>query len=279
MTINGLTFHYVQAGRGPTILLLHGFPEFWYCWRHQIPVLAEAGFHVLAPDLRGYNDSDRPAGMASYRLSLLSADVAGLIQQAGPAPAVVVGHDWGGLIAWHLAATRPDLMSRLIVLNAPHPAAFLRELRRGPGQWLRSAYILFFQIPWLPERVLSAGGHALLRRVLRRQPVRSGAFRDEDIRRYQQALARPGALTAALNYYRALLRYPGQALRGVHPIAVPTLLLWGEKDPYLSVGMTEGLQRWVTNLQVARLPHAGHWLPSDAPEEVNARILRFLRGA
>src|SRR5579884_3024966 len=155
-SVNGVRLHYVEAGRGPLVVLLHGFPEFWYSWRHQIPALAAAGFRVLAPDLRGYNESDKPPGVAAYGLERVAGDVAALVRHAGERRAAVVGHDWGGGIAWWLAMHRPDVVGRLAVLNAPHPAAFRRELRT-PGQLLRSWYVFFFQLPALPEWLFRAG--------------------------------------------------------------------------------------------------------------------------
>jgi pimeloyl-ACP methyl ester carboxylesterase len=283
--VNGLRIHYVEAephagtvkGKARLCCALHGFPEFWYSWRHQIPALAAAGFHVIAPDLRGYNLTDKPKGVNAYRLELLLGDVTGLIEHAGKRHAVVVGHDWGGAIAWALAMCRPEYVHKLVVLNAPHPAAFVRELRR-PGQWLRSWYILFFQLPLLPEWVLRAGNYARLERTLRRQPVHRGAFTDEDIRRYKEALERPGALTAALNYYRAALRRPSIATRDVRPIQAPTLLMWGVHDRYLGVGLTEGLSRWVRNIRIERIQDASHWLQCDTPGRVNELMVEFLQG-
>jgi pimeloyl-ACP methyl ester carboxylesterase len=276
-SVNGIRLHYVEAGAGPLVVLLHGFPEFWYSWRHQIPALAAAGFRVRAPDLRGYNDSDKPAGVAPYRLPLLSADVAGLIRAAGVQRAAVVGHDWGGGIAWDVALRHPEVVERLAVLNAPHPLAFLRELRT-PRQLLKSWYILFFQLPWLPEWALRRRDFAALDRALRREPVRTGAFTDDDIRLYKEALARPGALTAALNYYRALFRSPWWGRRSLPVIKAPTLLLWCERDRYLDVRLTEGLGPWVETLRVERLPDASHWVQNDAPERVNELLIGFLRG-
>jgi len=273
--VNGVRLHWVEAGSGPLVLLLHGFPEFWYSWRHQVPALAAAGFRVLAPDLRGYNLSDKPPGVAGYRLEALTGDVAGLIAHAGAASAAVVGHDWGGGIAWTLAMRRPELVRKLAVLNAPHPAVFLRELRR-PGQLLRSWYMFFFQLPWLPELLLRAGNYALLERTLRRDPVRPGAFTEDDIRRYKEALSQPGARTAAINYYRAAFRRMRSASRGMAPVTVPTLLIWGEQDRYLGRRMTEGLDRWVPDIRVARLPDASHWVQQDAPERVNEFLAGFL---
>jgi epoxide hydrolase 4 len=274
--VNGVRLHYVEAGAGPLVVLLHGFPEFWYAWRHQIPSLAEAGYRVLAPDLRGYNDSAKPAGVRGYRLSALVDDVVGLIAHAGSEPITLVGHDWGGVIAWRLAMARPELLTKLVILNAPHPAAFFRELRRS-AQLLRSLYILFFQLPALPEWALTAGDFALLARMWRRQPVNSDAFTPHDIALYKKALARPGALTAALNYYRALLHAPGELRRDVQRIAAPTLLIWGERDPYLSVALSTGLETWIPNLRVVRLSDASHWVQNDAPQRVNHLLLDFLR--
>lgn len=275
--VNGVRLHYVEAGAGPLVLLLHGFPEFWYCWRHQIPALAAAGFRVIAPDLRGYNLSDKPAGVASYRMSLLVEDVAGLIRHAGAERAIVVGHDWGGAIAWKLAIERPDLVERLAILNAPHPAAFRRELRQ-PRQFFRSLYVFYFQLPWLPEWSLRRNDFAGLDRVFRRQPVRRGAFTAEDVRLYKQALAVPGAATAALNYYRAAIRFPTPPGDDVRPIVAPTLLIWGLRDPYLGVDLTRGLDRWVRDLRIVRLPNASHWVQNDATEEVNRLLLGFVGG-
>jgi pimeloyl-ACP methyl ester carboxylesterase len=280
--INGIRLHYVEAGpsggegQDKVCLALHGFPEFWYSWRYQIPALAAAGFRVLAPDLRGYNLSHKPPGVASYRLEALTEDVAGLVAHDGASSAAVVGHDWGGGIAWTLAMRRPNLVRKLAVLNAPHPAAFLRELRR-PGQLARSWYMFFFQLPWLPELLFRAGNYAVLERTLRRDPVRPGAFTEDDIRRYKEALSQPGALTAGINYYRAAFRHLRRASRNLAPITVRTLLIWGERDRYLSRCLTEGLERWVPGIRVERLPRASHWVQLDAPERVNELLIEFLR--
>jgi pimeloyl-ACP methyl ester carboxylesterase len=273
--VNGVSLHVAEAGAGPAVVLLHGFPVFWYSWARQMEALAGAGFRAIAPDLRGYNLSDKPAGVAAYRLSLLVGDVAALIEQEAEGRAVVVGHDWGGALAWKLAMDRPELVERLVILNAPYPAAFRRELS-NPAQWLRSWYIAFFQLPYLPERWLAAGNFALLDRMFRREPVRPGTFTPHDIALYKAALARPGALTAAINWYRALVRHPGDLHAAARPIAAPTLLIWGESDPYLGVGMTEDLDRWVPGIRVVRFPDAGHWIHNEAPERVNSLLLGFL---
>lgn len=275
--VNGVRLHYVEAGSGPLVLLLHGFPEFWYSWRHQLPALAEAGFLALAPDLRGYNLSDKPTGVNAYRLDKLLADVLGLIQQAGAERVALVGHDWGGVIAWHLAMHDPQVIDKLIILNAPHPAAYRRELRSWK-QLLKSWYVFFFQVPRLADQVLGAGDFYWLDRLLRGQPAHREAFTEEDVRRYKQALARPGALTAALNYYRALRHPLHRSPQDTVPVAAPTLLLWGERDSYLSVELTEGLNVWVPNLTVVRFPDVGHWIQNEVPERVNRLMIDFLRG-
>lgn len=279
MAVNGVRLHYVEAGTGPLVVLLHGFPEFWYSWRYQIPALADAGYRVIAPDMRGYNTSEKPRGVAAYSVETLTDDVAGLIDQAGAEKAVIVGHDWGGAVAWNVPMRHPRLVEKLIVLNAPHPAAFMRELRTL-AQLRKSWYVLFFQLPWLPEAVFRAGNYATIERTMRTDPVRPGAFDDADIRRYKRALAQPGALTSAINYYRGLTRRdPRRATGDLPSIEVPTMLIWGEQDRYLGVRLTEGLEQWAPRIRVERIPDASHWVQVDAPEQVNALMLDFLREA
>ncbi|HEX5269697.1 MAG TPA: alpha/beta fold hydrolase [Gemmataceae bacterium] len=287
-TVNGVRLHYAEAlpaeadpnrtANVPLCLALHGFPEFWYAWRHQLPALAAAGFRAIAPDLRGYNLSGKPRGVTRYGVAHLVADAAGLVRATGHPRAAVVGHDWGGAVAWALAMRHPELVERLVVLNAPHPAAYLRELRT-PSQLLRSWYVFFFQLPGLPEWFLRRHEFAFLDRALRRQVVRPGAFTDEDVRLYKEALGRPGALTAALNYYRALFRGGlRRAREQVRPVTAPTLLLWGEQDRYLTPRLTEGLEPWVPDLRVERFADASHWLHAEWPERVNRLTVEFLRG-
>ncbi|MGQ9490001.1 MAG: alpha/beta fold hydrolase [Anaerolineae bacterium] len=196
----GVRLHYVEAGTGPLIVLLHGFPEGWFAWQHQIPALAAAGYCVVAPDMRGYNLSGKPAGVRAYPADLLADDVAALIRALGDrrpdgsgAPATVVGHDWGTAVAWLFAMRHPDLLARLAILNVPHPARMMQGLRTL-RQLRKSWYIFFFQLPWLPEAALRARDFAVLRQTLRRDPVRPAAFSDEDIARYVEAARQPGAL-------------------------------------------------------------------------------------
>jgi epoxide hydrolase 4 len=275
--LGDVRLHYVEAGEGPLVLLLHGFPQFWYQWRHQIPALVEADFRVVAPDMRGYNLSDKPPGVQAYRVELLARDVERLILACGERTAVVVGHDWGAIAAWIAAMRRPGRVERLAILNVPHPARSLDGLL-SPMQLLRSSYMFFFQIPRLPEEVIRAGDFALLRTVFRSDPVRSEAFTAEDIVRYIEAIARPGALTATINYYRALLRYPGETRALLQRVEAPVLVIWGERDRFLSRRLAEPPHLWVPNLiRVKRLPDASHWVAEDRPLEVNTLLLDFLR--
>ena len=273
--LDGVRLHYVEAGNGPLVVLLHGFPEFWFSWRRQIPALKAAGFRVIAPDLRGYNLSGKPKGVPAYAASLVARDVEQLIQLCGADRAVVVGHDWGGAIAWHFAMRYPERLERLVIMNAPHPIRFLRGLRTW-RQLRKSWYIFLFQIPWLPEALIRVGRFAALRRMLRSGPLRPGALTTADIDRYVEAAAQPGALTAAINYYRAALRRRPPRDPAVRIIEAPVLVIWGEQDRYLGLELAEPDRRWVPNVRVEQLPNAGHWVQLDQPERVNTLLLDFL---
>jgi pimeloyl-ACP methyl ester carboxylesterase len=292
-----VTLRYAESGRGPLVLLLHGFPDYSYGWRHQLPALAAAGYRAVAPDLRGYTRSSKPRGVRAYDVARLGEDVAALVQALGGGrAAAIVGHDWGGVIAWHLAARRPELLDRLVVLNAPHPMAFARELRT-PGQLLRSGYAFFFQLPVVPEVVLRGGGsYAPLLRAFERMVLRPGAFTGADRERHREAVAQPGALTAMLHYYRATGRRQARQLAGLlvrralgrgrgavgvpapePAVRTPTLLLWGERDPALSPRLTERLEPWVPTLTVRRFPDAGHWVQLDEWEAVNEAMVGWMK--
>jgi len=280
--VDGVRLHYVAAGPpdGDLVVCLHGFPAYWYTWHEAIPALADAGYRVLAPDMRGYNRSAKPRDVAAYRTDELVGDVAGLIEGAGRGSAHVLGHDWGGLVAWHLAARRPDVVARLGVLNAPHPSAYERELRSNPRQLLRSWYVLVAQVPWLPAVLLSRDDAALVGRLFERAGVDGDAFSPAEVAQYRAAFARPGVAGASLNYYRAAFRetfrrLPRGGVGDLH-IEVPTLVVWGEQDPALSVSLLEDLERWVADLTVERLPDAGHWVLAEEPETVINSLLAFL---
>ncbi|MFC4449905.1 alpha/beta fold hydrolase [Halorussus aquaticus] len=282
--VGDVRLHYVAAGDedDPLVVLLHGFPEFWYSWRHQIPALADAGYRVVAPDMRGYNRSEKPHGVRSYRTAELVGDVVGLVEHFDRERARVVGHDWGGVVAWETAIRHPEAVSQLGVLNAPHPERYRRELRRNPEQWSRSSYVLYFQLPWLPERTLGARNCAGVAEMFR-ETAGPDTFSETDLRRYREAACRPGALTSALDYYRAFfrenLRREARRLVGGGPpdrrVRAPTLLVWGERDPALGVELTEGLERWVPDLRVERLPEATHWVQNDNPDEVSDLLVEF----
>ncbi len=271
---NGIRMHYVTQGSGPLIILLHGFPEFWYSWRYQIPFLAEHGYTVVAPDLRGYNDTDKPR--TGYDVATLTRDIAGLVRGLGQEKAIIAGHDWGGVLAWVFAARYPQMTERLIVMNAPYPQAMRREIRTLK-QLRKSWYVFFFQIPWLPEYILLRNHANEVGRMLRGAAVQKAAFPREITAKFQQAMSKPGAMTAALNYYRQLFRLrPLYARGGKTHISAPTLLIWGVQDIALGIELTNGLEQWVDNIEIKRIPDSGHWVQQEQPEKVNQLMLDFL---
>jgi pimeloyl-ACP methyl ester carboxylesterase len=265
----------VEQGQGPLVLLIHGFPEFWYSWRYQIPVLAEAGYHVVAPDLRGYNLTDKPDW--GYDVGTLSADVVALIRSFGYEKAVVVGHDWGGAIAWHAATFYPEQIQRLVILNCPHPNLFYKGMRQ-PAQLNRSWYMFFFQLPWIPEWALSRKDYQFVKRALRGSAVQKNAFDHETLQRYRDAIAKPQALSKAIRYYRVMFRdfVARRSFPWEQPVKMPTLLVWGEQDVALGKELNEGLSEWVKDLTVHYIHDSGHWVQQEKHEEVNRHILGFL---
>ncbi|MBN1584106.1 MAG: alpha/beta hydrolase [Anaerolineae bacterium] len=268
-------FHAIVAGPegGPLVVLLHGFPEHWYSWRSQIPVLAKAGYRIVAPDQRGYNRSDKPTGVQAYRGDKLTADVMGIIHILGYDQAVIVGHDWGGVVAWRFAMDYPQAIKRLIVMNAPHPQAYQREIRAGWRQRRKSWYVLFFQLPLVPEALMRLSPLKTAQFFFRGTAVRTAAFSDRDLGVMAVALAQPGAMTATINWYRAAMRHPSP--NPVRDIDVPTLLIWGEDDVALDKALTTNLERWVSDLQVHAIPSCGHWVQNEASDEVNETLLAF----
>jgi pimeloyl-ACP methyl ester carboxylesterase len=275
---NNIRLHCVTQGQGELVILLHGFPEFWYSWRHQIPALARH-FKVVVPDLRGYNYSDKP--QSGYDLDTLSADIQGLIERLGYVRAHIAGHDWGGAIAWHLAQKFPQVIERLAVLNAPHPQQFLHELAGNLDQLRRSWYVLAFQIPGIPEWLIRQNLKNFVQEVFRGQAVRKGAFSAEDNQIYQEALEKPGVIASAMNYYRQLLT-PQNWLntwgRQPSPVTVPTLILWSEEDALLSQKLTEGMERLISApFKLKLVPDCGHWMQQEVPQTVNRELLNFFR--
>ena len=268
---NGVRLHYAEMGRGPLVVLLHGFPQCWYQWRYVMPRLAEQ-FHVVAVDMRGYNMSDKPTGVRAYRTDVIARDIAALVEALGEERAHVVGHDWGGVIAWHLGMNYPERVDRLVVINAPHPVAYRREAFKLE-QLLRSYYVFLFQLPVLPEAMM----RLMIRGSLPSSAAVPGAFSDEALDVYQNNISQPGAATAMINYYRAAAReVVGLVSQDDKKIEAPTMLLWGMKDFALVPGLTEGLDEWVPGIRVERNEESGHWVPEEKPGWVADRLREFL---
>jgi pimeloyl-ACP methyl ester carboxylesterase len=269
--------HYVEAGEGPLVVLLHGFPEFWYGWRLQIKPLADAGFRVVVPDTRGYNLSSKPDGVAAYDVALLAADIKGLIRERGAESAMLAGHDWGGSIAWTVAMNHPEVVQRMAILNAAHP----RKLSQGlhhPSQLRRSWYFFFFALPDLPETVVHANNWHFFRHFLHdaRPP-----FTPEETERYVEAWSQPGASTGMINYYRSSVRQDQKkAEAALRPLKAPTLVIWGDRDAYLDSDLAEPEHDDVPNLdRVEHLPDASHWVHHDEAERVTQLLIDFFAPA
>ncbi|MGH2864736.1 MAG: alpha/beta fold hydrolase [Solirubrobacteraceae bacterium] len=274
--VNGVRLHYLDAGSGPLVVLLHGFPEFSYSWHRQIPALVQAGYHVVAVDMRGYNLSGKPRGWRQYAAAALSGDVAALIRHFDVERAHIVGHDWGAAVAYFTAMEHPQVLERLAILNVPHPARMLAGLRTL-RQLRKSWYMFFFQLPVIPERTLAANDFRALKRALRESP---GGFSDEDVERYVRSWAQPGALEGMLGYYRAALRQPPRsALARMSPIEAPVLVIWGERDSVLGRELAQPEPKWVPNARVEYLPEATHWVQHDEPQRVNELLVEFLGSA
>ncbi|ABG51885.1 alpha/beta hydrolase fold [Trichodesmium erythraeum IMS101] len=274
---NDIRLHCVTQGEGELVILLHGFPEFWYSWRYQMPALARH-FKVVVPDLRGYNDSDKPDN--GYDLDTLAADIRGLIERCGYVKAHIVGHDWGGAIAWHLAQKFPQHLNRLAILNAAHPQKFVQELLGNLDQLRRSWYILAFQVPGIPEWVIQQNLGEFIKGLFQGQAIRKSAFTAEITQIYQAALEKPGALVAAINHYRQFL-WPQNWLKNFNKpqlVTSPTLILWGKEDYFLSQKLTEGLDKLIAApFQLKVIPDCGHWIQQEVPHTVNRELLNFLR--
>lgn len=273
---NGIRLHAAAEGPedGQLVVLLHGFPEFWYGWIHQIGPLAKKGYRVVAPDLRGYNLSEKPEGIEQYTLDKLKDDVAGVIRHFGRERAIVVGHDWGGAVAWHLAATEPDLVELLIAVNIPHPKAMPRVMAKNPLQWLKSSYMAFFQIPELPEKALAADYFKTMVGSLV-STSRPGTFSEEELERYKEAWAQPGALTGMLNWYRAL-RQGSMHQTPDRKITVPVRLIWGIGDQFLSPMLAKESMNFCEDGELVFVGEATHWVHHEQAHILNMLIDRFI---
>jgi len=273
---DGIRLHAVTAGTklGPVVVLLHGFPEFWYGWRNQIAPLAAAGFRVVALDQRGYNLSSKPPAVSDYAVPLLARDVLAVADQLGCERFYLAGHDWGAAVAWAVALQYPQRLHKLAIINVPHPAAMMHTLRTNPRQWLRSWYVLFFQLPCLPEAAFSAFNFYLGARSLLRSS-RPGAFTVEDLDLYRAAWSQPGSISAAINWYRAFIRrWPRIADPQVH---TPTRILWGKHDMFLLSEMAQDSLRYCDSAELTYFPEATHWVHHEEPERVNQLLLEFFK--
>jgi pimeloyl-ACP methyl ester carboxylesterase len=281
--VNGLRLHYVTAGKGPLIIFLHGFPEFWYEWKDQLPEFAK-DHRAVAPDMRGYNLSAKPADVDAYQMKNLVEDVRALAEHLGYKKFTLVGHDWGGGVAWSFAIAHPEYLEKLVIVNCPHPAILARELASNPAQQKASQYMLFFRSPQA-EQTLSANNYAGLVDAVLGDGLKTGVFSEADKQAYIAAWSQPGALTGGLNYYRAANLGPPVAGAPATPavdagslqVKPPTLVIWGEKDTALLTGNLDGMNQFVPNLTVKRIPDGSHWVIHEKPALVNQYIREFIQ--
>lgn len=271
-----ITIHAATAGNGGPVVLLHGFPEFWYSWRFQIPALVGASRRVIALDLRGYNLSSKPRGVAEYSITAVADDVVRVIGRLGERVALV-GHDWGGVIAWRVARIAPHLLDRLVIVNIPHPRA-IADAIRSPRQAMRFAYQIPLQFPLLPEKLLTRNSCALLRHLLKRGVRRREAVTHDDLERYVEAWTRPDAMTSMLNYYRAVARKtPSRHARNAAPDSPPpTLLVCGDREPVFLQETLHASRDYLPAITIETIRRAGHFAHQDDPERFNQLLLGFL---
>ncbi|HSI67305.1 MAG TPA: alpha/beta hydrolase, partial [Planococcus sp. (in: firmicutes)] len=254
--------------------LLHGFPEFWYGWKHQIEPLASMGYRVIAPDQRGYNLSDKPEAIEDYTLNILRDDIIGLINHFGKKKAIIIGHDWGGSVAWHLAATKPEYVEKLIAINVPHPKAMPRVMLRNPLQWVRSSYMAFFQLPDFPEQVLSADEFNYMKKAIA-HAGKPDSIPEEELEKFKEAWLQPGALTGMLNWYRALRKGSiTQTPGGL--IQVPVRILWGLGDQLLSKELAKESLKFCEDGNLAMIGESTHWVHHEQSTIINHLIAQFL---
>ena len=273
---NGINLHIAVAGPedGPLVVLLHGFPEFWFGWKNQIQPLAEKGYRVVAPDQRGYNLSDKPEGIDNYTVDHLRDDVIGIIEHFQKESAIIIGHDWGGAVAWHLAATHPEYVEKLIVLNIPHPKAMPRVLKKNPIQWMKSSYIAFFQLPNLPEKALGMGEFKTMQQSIE-QTSKPNTFSPHEMEQYKAAWSQSDALTAMLNWYRAIRKGSFRQIPETK-IKVPVRIIWGLGDQFLSPMLAKESMSFCEEVNLAFVGEATHWIQHEQPDIVNRLIDQFI---
>ena len=275
---NGFRFAVDQAGQGDHLALcLHGFPESRFSWRHQLPLLAELGYLVWAPDLRGYGETEpKPGAVADYCIDRLMEDVAALIDASGAKRVTLIGHDWGAGLAWTFATNKVRPLERLVIMNVPHPGVMRAHLGRSWAQLKKSWYMFFFQIPGLPERAMTARDARAIRQAFHGMAVDKTHFGPEVLDRYARDAQRPGAMTGMINWYRAAMRVPGKMAGPWPVIETPTLIVWGEEDAALGIELLDGTDAYVRDLTIQRLPGVSHWVQQEAPDQVNAILKAWL---
>ncbi|MEZ4663558.1 MAG: alpha/beta hydrolase [Caldilineaceae bacterium] len=273
---NGIQLFTVQHGRkdGPLVIMLHGFPEFWYGWHRQVDALTEAGYSVWTPDMRGYNLSEKPKGTEAYALDELAKDVAGLIEASGHEKAILIGHDWGAAVAWWVANKYPDKLAKLVILNVPHPSVMVKALNEDWAQRRRSWYMFYFQIPMLPEMGMRFGNWRYMAQSVQ-DSARPNTFTETDMAQYRKAWGQPGAITAMLNYYRAIFRHRPAPLANPR-VQTPTLIIWGAQDAFIGREYAEKSLEMCDNGKLVMIEEATHWVQHEEPERVNELILEFL---
>lgn len=283
--INGVNLHYAYSGKGPLIMFLHGFPEYWAMWKEQLKEFGQ-DYLAVAPDMRGYNLSSKPGEVGQYKQKYLMEDIRQLAEYLGFKEFILVAHDWGGAVAWTFAMFYPQYLDKLVIINAPHPVTFERELRNNPAQRKASRYMLLFRSKEA-EKILSENNFSNLLDMAFSEIIKNGVLTDDDIKGYIGAWSQPGALTGGLNYYRAAnvdalenfeeaVKKP--ALGGLLPIIkLPTLVIWGEKDTALLIGCIDGLDNYVTECTIQRVADASHWIVREKPELLNSMIRDFLK--
>lgn len=273
---NGIRMHYVTEGQGPLVVLLHGFPQFWYTWRKVIPLLS-GNYTVVAPDLRGYGESDKPENILDYSLNVMSEDIVGLIKSLGHEKAHIVGHDWGGAIAWDLAINHPEIVDHVVPINAPHPYKFAKAIKSDFKQIRKSWYIFFAQIPKLPEYIIGSKTEKFLKGIFKGQAINREAFSREDIAAYVKEYEKPGAIQSSMHYYRAAFKDRNKKITKVQ-IKAPTLLIWGEEDKALRKELTFEMDSLFSGpFQIEYLQNCSHWVVDEKPEKVANLIQSFLK--